>query len=207
MDSESLPWEAIYRREGRVLEEPFPRFDELVEIYVQHGCKRLLDLGCGTGRHVVHLTKAGFWVCGLDSASTGLRLAREWLEDEKLSAVLVRADMRMRLPFREAAFDGIISTQVIHHARLETIRRTIAELKRVLVSGGVIFVTVPIRFHPQEANREIERGTFLPLEGAERGLPHHIFTLEELQAEFNDLDIQEVSVRGDVVIALTAIKR
>jgi SAM-dependent methyltransferase len=178
-----------------------------VEIYRQHGCKTLLDLGCGTGRHVVHLEKAGFWVCGLDNAPTGLRLTQGWLQEEKLSAALVQADMRVRLPFREAAFDGILSTQVIHHARLGVVRRTIAELKRVLAPGGVVFVSVPVRFHPEEAHQVIEPGTYLPLEGPEHGLPHHIFTPEELRAEFDDLAVQEVSVRGDVVIALTAIKK
>ena len=118
MNSTNHPWESIYKHEGRVFTEPFPGFEDAARIFAQHQCHRILDLGCGNGRHVVALIKKGFNTIGLDISSSGLRLTCEWLEDEGLQAGLVSADMRQYLPFEEESFDGLLSTQVIHHALL-----------------------------------------------------------------------------------------
>jgi 2-polyprenyl-3-methyl-5-hydroxy-6-metoxy-1,4-benzoquinol methylase len=45
-------------------------------------------LGCGSGRHVVYLAKNGFEVYGIDIAKSGIKIAKEWLKDEKLKANL-----------------------------------------------------------------------------------------------------------------------
>ena len=49
------PWEKIYREEGKVFGEPFPRFGEVVQAFEEQGCGTVLDLGCGNGRHLVYL--------------------------------------------------------------------------------------------------------------------------------------------------------
>lgn len=204
MPSDSDPWESIFRRDGRVFPEPFPRFEDLIAAFQQHRCRRILDLGSGTGRHVVHLVKNGFQVVGLDQAPTGLQLTRQWLAEERVTASLVRGDMRHPFPFGDGGFDGLLSTQVIHHARLATVRSTIAEMRRVLRVGGVLFVTVPVRRDGR--CEEIEPNTFVPLTGDEKGLPHHIFSPEELRAEFSFLRLQDLSVRGSAVLALLGVK-
>lgn len=154
INSKNHPWEAIYRSEGKVFTEPFPRFDEVVREFEAHECKRVLDLGCGNGRHVVEFAKLGFRTVGLDISSTGLRLTREWLYEEGLDADTVTADVRRSLPFRSGSFDSLLSTQVIHQARICEVRRAIAEIWRVLAEGKVAFVTVAGRRHEGEAYEE-----------------------------------------------------
>ncbi|MGB3716553.1 MAG: class I SAM-dependent methyltransferase [Candidatus Promineifilaceae bacterium] len=169
------PWEKIYRTEGRVFGEPFPRFYETVRTFKEYGCSTILDLGCGNGRHVVGLAREGFAATGLDISPTGLGLTQNWLNEENQRAQLVLADMRHPLPIRDEFFDGLFSTQVIHHALLADVRRTIGEIWRILVPGGVAFVTVAGRIHNDTEYVEIEPGTYLPQTGSEAGLPHHIF--------------------------------
>jgi SAM-dependent methyltransferase len=200
-------WDDIFRKEGRVFHEPFQKFDELVCQFRGYGCSRILDLGCGSGRHVVQFAKQGFQIWGLEFSRTGLKLTNQWLNEEKLSAPLMEADMRGALPIQDEAFDGILSTQVIHHSRLGTIKRTISEIWRILDWGGLVFVTVPARRHAHEDYIEIEPNTFLPSEGSERGLPHHIFSIEELRSVFSDFRIIDASTRGErEVNALLAMK-
>ena len=93
-DADPQPWDDIYQREGRVFTEPFPRFEALVDDFKAHACEEILDLGCGNGRHVVHLTLKGFRVTGMDNSPTALRMTQEWLADDGMSAALVLGDMR-----------------------------------------------------------------------------------------------------------------
>jgi len=56
-------------------------------------------------------------------------------------------------------------------------------------------------------HQRIEPGTFIPLEGPEKGLPHHIFSEEELRLEFGNFQIEDVSLRaGGKVISVLARK-
>ncbi len=201
------PWEDIYRRDGRVFPKPFPRFGEVVDAFSAHGCREILDLGCGSGRHVVHLAKQGFQVLGVDISPTALGLTKAWLREEGHEAALILADTRQPLPFREYSLDAVLSTQVIHHALMEGVRLAISEIHRVLVPGGLAFVTVSGRKDAGVEFDEIEPGTFVPLMGPEVGLPHHIFSVAELRAEFSDFDLMEVSIRAEgAVLAVTARK-
>ena len=201
MRSSGEAWESIFQRQGHVFPEPFPRFLELVQALRIQGSQRILDLGCGTGRHVVALAKEGFEVWGFDYSTTGLRLTRAWLANESVAAWLVLGDTRRGLPFRDSTFDGLLSTQVIHHARLASVRETIAELRRVLRNGGLLFLTVPSRLDEGVENEEIEPGTYVPRSGTVEGVPHHVFSLEELQAECAGFRTLELSTRGSVVHA------
>jgi SAM-dependent methyltransferase len=207
MEPGSQAWDRIYRREGRVPVEPFARFPELVDVFRERGCSRILDLGCGSGRHVVHLAKDGFQVFGLDVSPTGAGLTREWLVAEGLAAGVVVADMRESLPFRDGAFEGLMSTQVIHHAQVSSIQRTIGEIRRVLRAGGLAFVTVSAQKEAGIEFEEIEPGTFVPLTGPEAGLPHHIFSEEELVKRLEEFVVLDVSLRAEgKVLAVLALK-
>ena len=197
LNSKNHPWEEIYSREGRVFSEPFPAFSSVAQKFTQNQSSRILDLGCGNGRHVVALLNLNIDTIGLDISPTGLYLTREWLDEEALSANLVCGDIRHNLPFKAGIFDGLISTQVIHHALLAEIRHTISEIWRVMINGGIAFITVAGKKHEDLSYKEIEPGTYLPLEGTEKGLPHHIFTEKELCQEFNNFYIQDVGPRDE----------
>ena len=187
------PWDHIFKTDGRVFSDPHEDLPGLVETMMERGAIRVLDLGSGSGRHVIHLTRNGFQVYGLDNSPEGLALTNDWLMAENLSADLRLGSMHDPLPYEDAFFDGVISVQVIHHAELAAIRKTVAEITRVLKPGGLCFVTVPkTNYHP--AYTEIEPGTIIPLDGPEKGLPHHYFTPEELRAVFQDFEVIDIHI-------------
>lgn len=196
------PWERIYREAGRLFGEPFPGFGEIAEAFRENGCSTILDLGCGNGRHVVHLAKEGFAATGLDISPTGLGLAQEWLDEERLPASLVQADISDPLPFRDQSFEALLSTQVIHHALLAEVKRTIGEIWRILVPGGLAFVSVAGRIHDDTEYEEIEPHTYLPLTGSEAGLPHHIFSPTSLREALGAFQVEYAERRDRVIVAL-----
>ncbi|HRZ87925.1 MAG TPA: class I SAM-dependent methyltransferase, partial [Spirochaetia bacterium] len=68
--------------------------------------KRILDIGCGTGRHTLELTARGYAVIGVDLSESQLERARDKARERGLSVEFRREDAR-NLPF-EAEFDAAI---------------------------------------------------------------------------------------------------
>jgi len=206
------PWEDVYHRDGHVFTEiqsVVLDFAGLLERYGQTGT-RFLDVGCGNGRHLVYFSGLGYRVTGLDSAPSALRLAGEWLRRDGLSGNLFLSDSRFPFPVADESFDVLLSTQVIHHALLETVFFTIGEITRVVHPGGFILISVPVfkeKSESEEEWEEIERHTFVPLSGIEKGLPHHLFTLEEFGAYFPAFDILSLGEDGNGHIALTGCRK
>jgi SAM-dependent methyltransferase len=198
-DAYNHPWERIYTRDGRVFTDNLPALDEVARVFSTHQFQIVLDLGCGNGRHVVALASLGYQVIGLDISRTGLYLSREWLQESHQLADLIQADTRFPLPFHDSCLDGLLSTQVIHHALQDEVELAISEIYRIIKPGGLAFVTVPCRSSSRRrsSSQQIEDHTYLPLEGREAGLPHHIFSEDRLRQAFRKFDIQEISYRDD----------
>jgi len=78
--------------------------DRLIERQRLTAGSRVLDLGCGTGRHSTYLASRGFDVTGLDLSPESLRQARL---NEGPNLRFVRQDMR--LPFRSCPFDHVLN--------------------------------------------------------------------------------------------------
>ena len=78
--------------------------DELINELEPAADSRMLDLGCGSGRHSKYLASKGFDVTGIDLAASSVRQAKR-SEREKLR--FYRHDMR--IPFGRNAFDIVFN--------------------------------------------------------------------------------------------------
>lgn len=67
---------------------------------------RILDIGCGTGRHAIELTRRGYTVTGIDLSEAQLRRAREKAAEAGLNIDFRQHDAR-NLPF-DAEFEAAI---------------------------------------------------------------------------------------------------
>lgn len=187
-------WESVFNRNGKFFYEPHEDMESLVELLRKNNAKKVLDLGCGSGRHSVFLAKAGFDVYGMDNSKSGLKQTKEWLRSLSLQAKLKNADCYKKFPYKNNFFDAIVSVQVIHHARIEDIRFCISEIERVLNLGGIVFVTVPKtktnKFRSK--TKMIAPRTFVPLDGHEVGTPHYLFNKELLRDNFKNFKILDL---------------
>lgn len=205
-------WDQIYRRDGRVFLEPGQVVKDFVPDLQRERCRRVLDLGCGTGRHLVYLAMQGFEAFGLDISYSGLQQTKQWLKTDDLSGALTLADMRISLPFRDNSMDVVLSTKVIHHAYLGTVLETAREISRVVHPGGLILISVPAWRASEddgmrEPSREVEPRTYIPTSGSEKGLPHHLFHQDELPGIFPDFQVRDLKTIDERFIVLKAKKK
>lgn len=114
---------------------------------------RVLDMGCGGGRHAFSLFKRGADVVAFDMSEDDLREVKTMFGAIKLEGQAPKAATATTvrgtaydLPFEDACFDRIIAAEVMEH--LPEDGRAMAELYRVLKPGGLIAVTVP-RWGPE----------------------------------------------------------
>ena len=114
---------------------------------------RVLDLGCGAGRHTYAALERGAHVVGVDLDEQLLGEVAEMcaalLEADSApkaaSASFVRGDAT-RLPFADGSFDRIIVSEVLEHIPDDA--AAMAEITRVLHPEGKAAVTVP-RWWPE----------------------------------------------------------
>ncbi len=201
-----MAWERLYAK-GEFLElEIHPEMLAQMERFKSRGVKRILDLGCGSGRHMVFLAKAGFEMFGMDIAPSGLCATLQALAKANLVGHVALSDMQV-LPYDSDFFDAVISVKVIHHNRLKVIQQTVAEIWRVLRYNGLVWVTI---LAPRKTSRsksvEIEPRTYIPLEGSEKGLPHHHFTKQGLRKLFQDFSILDIHLSQKRHFSLLAEK-
>ena len=194
-------WDKIFEKEGVFFTKPQADMPKVVRLFKKNKVKRILDLGCGTGRHVVYLAKKGFDVYGLDESKTGIKIAKEWLKKENLTAGFKLANHYDVLPYKDNFFDAIVSTQALHHGRTKEVEKVISEVCRVLKAGGMIFITVTKKLSKQELENSpfpipksklIEKNVYVPLEGHEKGLPHFLFNKTRVRKMFAEFAIQDI---------------
>ncbi|MFX0198814.1 MAG: class I SAM-dependent methyltransferase [Candidatus Hodarchaeota archaeon] len=192
-------WDEIYKEYKRVGkawasldEEIHPIFKEFLKNSV-FKLKSVFDIGCGDGRYLKLLELSGFNIAGIDSSETAIEMAKVILDNK--SAVTVANMYLYEIP--KEKYDLIISIAALHHGKKPEITNLIDTIYSALVPNGKTFITIPDlscveTWDTFKTRKEIERGTFVPLIGPEKGLPHSFYTKKEIQElfiKFKDLKL------------------
>jgi len=196
-------WNRIFKEQGEVFLKPQENIPRIAKLFKKKSVKKVLDLGCGSGRHTVYLVKHGFEVYGIDIAPKGIKITKDWLKKEKLKANLKVGNVYKKLPYPNNFFDALISTQTLHHNKIGNIRKLIKEIERVLKPEGFIFITVSKKGSVKDIPKEkmwkikfIAPRTFVPLSHDEKGLIHYWFNKKLLRKEFKNFKNYDIWVES-----------
>lgn len=124
--------------------------DELKSLTLRLPAKAyILEAGCGSGRWVFYLNEQGFRTIGVDIAIRPLKVAMQYGKKQRKPVELVLADVG-HLPFRDSVFNCILSLGVIEHFEEVNRTRTVRSSYRCLKPWGMLFCSVPNKFHVAE---------------------------------------------------------
>jgi ubiquinone/menaquinone biosynthesis C-methylase UbiE len=114
---------------------------------------RVLDMGCGAGRHAFEIYRRGGDVIAFDQDADELARVLELFAAMKEAGEVpegAEADIKegdaLQLPFADAEFDRVVAAEVLEHIPADI--QAIDELVRVLRPGGTMAVSVP-RWFPE----------------------------------------------------------
>ena len=118
---------------------------------------RVLDLGCGFGRHAFEAARRGAHVIALDAGPQEVDCVAGIFHAMVAAGELVAGHPptgavqgdALHLPFGDDSFDRVICSEVLEHIGDDV--GAMRELARVLRPGGTMAITVP-RFGPEVVN-------------------------------------------------------
>jgi SAM-dependent methyltransferase len=106
---------------------------------------RVLDLGCGVGRHVKYLHEMGLTAFGCDLSEAAIATARtwatHWMPDGDHEATFVQADAR-KLPWPDEFFTHAVGHGVLDSMPFEVARDACRELARAVAPAGLFYCDV-----------------------------------------------------------------
>ncbi len=115
---------------------------------------RILDMGCGEGRHMVKACQMEQTLCmGADFVYDNLKSTRnklifhQALDDLSCDRFDLSCMDVTRLPFRDQCFDAVICSEVLEHVPNDDL--AVSELVRILKPGRILAVSVT-RFYPEK---------------------------------------------------------
>lgn len=211
-------WDDVYKKEFRATWYPMNgivRFTARylkrrtgIDLYdVKKDAKKILDVGCGNGNHVVFFTEQGFEVYGIDISKEAIEIGNAWLFKKGLKAYLRVGDIE-KLPFDDGYFDVAISHEVLDHIPFSKAKKAMEEIKRVCVPKGYIYITLRST-EDSECGRgeKVDKNTFVLQEGYEKGIIQHYFDLEEIKELFKGFNIFDIELYEEKFPAVYSVDK
>ena len=137
-------WEQFYNEHGRFYLLPHPAIKRLINLLRAYKVKKVADLGCGNGRHLIALAEEGFQINGLDISPAAVEMARDWLAEKGLEGEVEIADLHEEIKsYKNASFDAVIAVNSLNYDTHEQFYNTLKEINRILKNQGIFFLVVP----------------------------------------------------------------
>lgn len=151
-------FEEAYRsgEHGWPSSEPTPFVREFLQssFRKEHPVARILDIGCGEGRHTLPLTKEGYLAVGLDLQPLALQRAKRIAKSQGLKRGFhfLVGDV-LSLPFKGKSFDVLIDYGCLHHILKRDFSRYLLNTLSILRPKGYYLLScfsTRFRHHPKE---------------------------------------------------------
>lgn len=175
-----LIWNEIYQKQGEIQKGILPTVVDAIKKFKEFEVKKVLDLGCGMGRHSIYLKEAGFEVTSVDISEKAVETTKKKAMDLGYRIDASICDMRV-LPFKDGTFDAVLCVWTSGHGTAEDMGKHALEMLRVVKENGIVFVDYPsVDDERFGIGNEIEKNTFTDNMPGEEKIPHHYSNEQEI---------------------------
>jgi ubiquinone/menaquinone biosynthesis C-methylase UbiE len=175
-------WEPVYREKGELYQDVQPEIKKYARIFKKNEYKRILDLGCGTGRNTIYLAQQGFMVYALDISKTGVDITKKKAKALGLENIVFDVSDMKSTPYPDNYFDAVACILTLSHGRLKDNKEAIDEIYRILRPKGMLITEVmSVKDKTCGKGEKIEENTFLGGMDDDKHMMHHYFTKKEIK--------------------------
>lgn len=151
--------------------------------------KKILDLGCGIGRHAIAFAQNGFDVTAVDSSKQALKELNKLKEKHGLNITTIIGNY-LKPIFNKKSFDIIISYNVIYHGCREDFKNAVELCERYLKPKGILFFTCPSRNDGKYGNGDkVAPNTYKSLNSVHPGDIHYFSNKKDIFDVTGDLKL------------------
>ncbi|MCG8380806.1 MAG: class I SAM-dependent methyltransferase [Gammaproteobacteria bacterium] len=170
--------------------QPDDDVKNIIPLLQARNVKRVLDLGCGVGRHALFLANEGFDVIAIDGSEVGLNFVAREASKHHLSVTFKQALMTS-LPLEDNSIDYVLAFNVIYHGSPAVVRKAVKEIARVLVPGGLYQGTMLSKRNGNYGlGTEVDDHTFVQEESDDdKSHPHFYCNALELIQMFDGFEL------------------
>ena len=138
---EKSQWENHYRRDRSILTYPDENLVRLLKKFSEEHNNlpdiTALDLGCGSGRHIVLIEEMGISkILGMDNSFEALKICQK-----NFNFPVITGDNR-KIPLKSNSIDIVIAWGSLHYSHKKEISNQVNEINRILKPGGVLLATL-----------------------------------------------------------------
>ena len=147
-------------------------FDQLLKGRYDNA-KKVLDVGCGSGRNLIYFLRNGYDVFGIDPNPQAVEMVKELsaalAPDNPLENFVVGS--AENLPYNDATFDLIICSAVLHFAKDgQHFNTMLRAMFRVLKPGGYFFARLASDIGIEKLVKPLGNDRYILPDGSERFL-------------------------------------
>lgn len=183
-------WDKIFIKnisyQGTIIDTELTYFIKLAQ---KKNIRKIIDVGCGCGRHTIYLARNGFKVIAVDISKVALKILRRRIESlDMLNSVKI-----IRCPISEIKnikSKGIVCTGVLHHEKKINVIKNIKKIIAMLEPNGILYVTIPSKNDVRFLGGEKKSSNVVyPVNGPEKMIPHFFFDEKDIKRLFRPLQL------------------
>jgi SAM-dependent methyltransferase len=160
-------------------------FEFAFRTYATHKVRDVLDVACGSGRHVLGLANRGYKCVGQDYTPEQVKIAQVRAKREGVSVKLLQGDAT-RLNY-ENEFDAVLAVRILFLLPDdESVLTCLRQVHRSLRSGGIVVCNIANPFYDGEnwfSLKSIQKGHYF----SEVSVPKMRFTSVDQVQDFDPL--------------------
>lgn len=163
-------------------------------IWKNSGKTRVLDLGCGVGRHSMLFYDYGFKVTACDITPYAINYLKNWQKERGINFDVIECDM-LNMPFKNNSFDCIYAYHVLSHTNLEGFKKLFDKIYDILDTNGEIYFDVLSKkcwLYQDSGYPKMDSNTILSQDIHELDVPHICFDYDELTHILKRFEIVEI---------------
>jgi SAM-dependent methyltransferase len=171
--------------------------------------QKVLDVGCGRGRHTLFLAEMGFDVTATDISPEGIEQLEREAKSRKLDGKIktLVSDM-LELPFEKNSFDGVLGFHSVYHTDYAGLKKVMSKITAMLKKSGQLYITFNSKSNPSFRagdNTVVDEYTIIRHFGKEDGIPHTFLENNDIIGLLKDYKILKMQQIQDYYDKRTSI--